>query len=153
MKITERIVIEASPDRVWSWLADPALWARWNPKVKQVTRSRTGPLVAGEMFAADFALNGQATTGQVEVRVFEPFQRLALQHHVDVQGRARSLSVEFALTAKGADTRLVQTTDFSGAGIPWPVRMLIAIIDRFGRPVGRTHLEGLKQLAEGQSAG
>ena len=44
--------------------------------------------------------------------MFEPFQRLALQHWVDVQGRIRSLGVDFALKAEGADTCLVQTTDF-----------------------------------------
>lgn len=150
MKITERIVIEAPPERVWSWLADPALWARWNPKVKRINRSRTGAMVAGEMFAADFALSDNATTGQVEVKVCEPFQRLALQHWVDVRGRVRSLGVEFALTVEGAETRLVQTTDFSDAGLPWPVKLLVRIINRFGRTMGRSHLEELKHLAEAQ---
>ena len=149
MKITERIVIEATPERVWSWLADPALWARWNPKVKRVKRSQAGAVVAGETFEADFALSDNATTGQVEVKVCEPFQRLALRHWVDVRGRVQSLGVEFALTADGAETRLLQTTDFSDVGLPWPVKLLVRIIHRFGRPVGRSHLEELKQLAEG----
>lgn len=148
MKIIERVVIQAPPEQVWLWLADPALWARWNPKVKRIKRSRTGAMAVGEVFEAEFALSHNATTGQVEVKVFEPFQRLVLQHWVDVRGRARSLGVEFELTVEGAHTLLVQTTDFSDAGLPWPVRILIGFIHRFGRPVGRSHLEALKQLAE-----
>jgi uncharacterized protein YndB with AHSA1/START domain len=150
MKMTECIVIEAPPEQVWSWLADPALWARWNPKVKRVKRSRTGAVVAAEVFEADFALSGTATTGQVEVKVCEPFQRLALQQWVDVRGRARSLGVEFALSVEGAETRLLQTTDFADTGLPWPVKLLVGIINRFGRTVGRSHLEELKLLAEAQ---
>ena len=150
MKITERIVIEAPPERVWSWLADPALWARWNPKVKRVNRRRTGAMVAAEVFEADFALSDTATTGQVEVKICEPFERLALQHSVDVRGRVRSLGVEFSLTGEGAETRLLQTTDFSDVGLPWPVKLLVRIINRFGRTVGRSHLEELKLLAEAQ---
>lgn len=152
MKITERVIIEASPERVWSWVADPALWARWNPKLKRLNRSRTGAVAAGEVFEADFALSHNATTGQVEVNVCEPFQRLVLRHWVDVRGRVRSLGVEFALTVEGANTLLVQTTDFSDAGLPWPVRMLVGFIHRFGRPVGPSHLETLKQLAELRAA-
>ena len=150
MKITEHIVIEAPPERVWSWVADPALWARWNPKVKRVNRSRTGAVVAAEVFEADFALNDTGTTGQVEVKACEPFRRLALRHWVDAQGRVQSLGVEFALTADGAQTRLLQTTDFSDVGLPWAVKLLVRIINRFGRTVGRSHLEELKHLAEAQ---
>ena len=153
MKITERIVIRAAPQRVWRWLADPALWPQWNPKVKRVNRSRTGAMVAGEVFEADFVLGGKTTTGNVEVKVFEPFQRLVLQHWVDVRGRVGSLGVEFALNAEGADTHVVQTTDFSASGLPWLVKMLIGIMNRFGRPVGRSHLDQLKQLGEGRAAG
>ena len=64
MKITERIVIKALPERVWGWLVDPALWGRWNPKVKRVKRDRTGAMVAGEVFEADFALNDKGTSGR-----------------------------------------------------------------------------------------
>ena len=131
-------------------MADPALWARWNPKVKRVKRSRTGAVVAGETFEADFALSDSATIGQVEVKMCEPFQRLALRHWVDARGRVQSLGVEFALTADGARTRLLQTTDFSDVGLPWPVKLFVKIINRFGRTVGRSHLEELKFLAEAQ---
>src|SRR5690348_11030904 len=123
MEITERIIIDAPPEHVSTWLADPTLWERWNPKVKGVNRGRMGAMAVGETFDVNFALSDKETPGHVEVKACEPAQRLVLRHWADVRGRVRSLGVEFVLTGQGAGTRVVQTTDLSHAGLPWPIRI------------------------------
>ncbi len=46
-EFTERILIDAPPERVWAVLADIGLIARWNPGVVESSRLTAGPVEIG----------------------------------------------------------------------------------------------------------
>jgi uncharacterized protein YndB with AHSA1/START domain len=144
MKLRESILISATADQVWAPVADPKFWTEWNPKVRAVHRDRTGPLVVGETFRAEFELGGRVTPARIETVVLDPNQRLVLHQHYDHDGRSRLLEIIFELEPKGTALRLTQIVDFRYTGIPWLFQVLIAWVHRFGRPSGKASLEDLR---------
>ena len=144
MKLRESILIPATADQVWAPIIDPRFWTEWNPKVRAIHRDRTGPLVAGETFPAEFELGGQMTPARIETVALDPNQRLVLHQHYDQDGRSRLLEIIFELEPKETAVRLTQIIDFRHTGVPWLFQLLIVGIHRFGRPSGKASLEDLR---------
>jgi uncharacterized protein YndB with AHSA1/START domain len=149
MKITESIIINAPPEQVWNFLADPDTWPNWNPKVAKVDRAQTGLLVPGEAFEAGFVLGQRTTNSQVKVRVMEPLRRLVLKQRPDPKERERFLRVEFEMAASDRGTRVVQTTDFTDSGMSRLTKGIMWLLSRIGRPQGQSPLDELKKKLEG----
>ena len=148
MKLRESILIPSPLERIWATIVDPATWPAWNPKIQSVRRSNYGPVVVGEQFHAVFKLGQMETPSEIEVVASEPPARLALRQHYESGRRSRSVEIVFQLEPTERGVRLTQTVDLAGAGIPWPIRLLIWWITRFGRAVGPSPLDSLKRLAE-----
>ena len=148
MKLEEQITIRASVDTVWPMLADPAHWAQWHNKLVELRRDATGPLRGGEHFHATFQLKRRPRPCQVQVRECLPPTRLALREEYEHQQRFRHVDITFELHPDGEGTRVCQQLDLRGTGIPWVLRAFIWWIHRFGRPVGLSPLERLRQLIE-----
>jgi uncharacterized protein YndB with AHSA1/START domain len=142
--LRESILIPAPADRVWAAVANPETWLAWNPKIKSVRRANRGSVVAGEHFHAVFMLGKRELASNVEIVACEPPTRLELRQHYEFRQRSRFIRVVFDLESTAAGVRLTQTMDVAGAGIPWPLRLLVGWIHRFGRPVGKSSLEQLR---------
>jgi hypothetical protein len=51
-RVTLDVVLDAPPERVFPWLADPARWAAWAPAVVERQRIGEGAPVVGSQWAA-----------------------------------------------------------------------------------------------------
>jgi hypothetical protein len=102
--------IDASPDQVWSVLADGARYRDWNPFIQ----SMDGDLAAGSVLTNRMTpSSGQAMTIRPRVMVAEPGQELRWQGRL---GLPRIMDAEhyFILTEEGEGTRLIHGERFHG---------------------------------------
>jgi hypothetical protein len=148
MHLSESITISADAITVWPYLADPVLQADWNPKIVSVERDRSGPVRFGERFETIYRMSGRDNLTRVEVTVAQPSERVVFVHRMP--GKTKDLVVEesYHLTAVGDGVKVVQMIDLSRAGIPWPFRVLMWLIHRFGWSTEEPYLERLRRLVE-----
>lgn len=133
-----------APADVWAWIADPDSWPGWNPKIQIVRRNRKGPIVVGEIFHAVFKLRERELPSEVEVLQSESEALLVVRQSYTFKDRLRSVDITFQLQPTRSGTRLIQKVNLKDTGIPWPFRLLIGYIHRFGRPNGTSALEELR---------
>lgn len=147
MTLREVIQIAAPPERVWPYVADPALMAGWNPKLVDIRRSLTGPVRLGESFEATFRMGGKDRDCVIDVIECDPPRRLVLRHRPREAGD-RYADLAFDLSQGAGGCRLVQRFNLDHWGIHFFLRCLIRFIHIFGSPVGRTYLQQLKEQVE-----
>lgn len=148
MKLRVHTTIRASASEVWPYLVDPVLQAAWNPKVVSVDRPADGPVQAGERFLMIYRMSGKEKLSRVEVTGLVPNQSLVFEHHMDEDGKARTAIEAYTLTPTPNGVKLTQSIDLSRMNIPLPIRVLVWLITRLGKPVERPYLDRLKQMIE-----
>ena len=147
MNLRDQIVINATPERIWMLLADPARWGEWNPKFVSLRRTRSGPVVAGEQFSMVTRLKRGESPSEVLVKEVMPLRRVTVKQLFTQRNRSRHVDVELELSARDGGIQVTQTLNHKNA-VGFVVNLLIWLIHRFGRPVGIPPLERLKSLAE-----
>jgi uncharacterized protein YndB with AHSA1/START domain len=148
MRIVQRVEIDASPDEVWPYVADPVLVSIWNPKVVAVDRLREGPVETGEQFEMTYRMSRGDRRSTVEVLAAEAPCRLVIRH-TPCERPERGCAVEhYVLEMRRGRTRLTQTLDLSRAGVPLWARPLIWLIMKLGKPKGTPCLELLRDAVE-----
>jgi carbon monoxide dehydrogenase subunit G len=86
VRIVERVVIEAPPERVWAAVSDIEGQAEWMVDVAWI-RSRGGETGVGAVFDVRTKVLGiPATTDVIRLTVWEPPRRLAVEHVGFVSG-------------------------------------------------------------------
>lgn len=150
MTLRQSINIRASRERVWKYVADPAQWPSWNPKLAYLRRTRSGPLVSGEQFSSRWRLKRREEDNEMIVRGVEEKKKIQMEQHFHYKNRVRVLGVTFELEETGHGVKFSQTIDHSRSGIPFVFQGLMWAIFKFGRPVGKPMLTRLKELAEGE---
>ncbi len=158
MKVHESVEIARPPREVWPQLADPQLMADWHAKLEEVRRTSTGPVHMGERFGTTYTMskkNRNQQDAEAEVLRCEPWTTLAFRHHFRHKDRDRYVDETFQLWPidEGRGTRVEQTVDFSGSGLPLWARALMWCITRTGERQGEGILEPLRRLCEGTQAG
>ena len=148
MRLRETVEIVAAPREVWPFIVDPVLQAGWNPKVISVDRATDGPVALGERFQMIYRMSSKDQLSNVEVIELVPDERLTMRHTVSAHGAEHTVTEAYDLRASGDSTRLTQTLDLSQTGLPWPIRLLIGFITRFGKPVNTPYLDRLKAMIE-----
>jgi hypothetical protein len=147
MSLVERIVVAVPPERVWPLIADPVLMAEWNCKIVSLDRSETGPLRRGERLAILYRMSGRERLFKVEVVEMEPMREMTLRHTFDEEPNHYVLE-RYSVNARGAGACVEQYLDLRHANVPWLVRVLAALLWRFGWSAGESGLQGLKRVAE-----
>ena len=145
--LKDSIVIERDPDAVWVVLTDPSQLPRWNPKVIAVEPRSPGSFRKGYRYRVTYRMSGENAVMQ-EVDVFEPPARLEIRV---TGGRMPANGVvheRYTLRRLPAGTEVVQLIDMRQSGIPWLWRVIMAVLQRIGRPTGKRYLENLKSLVE-----
>lgn len=139
----QRIELEqrtsASPDRVWSILADHEGMKRWMP-VREVVRRRPGAPDPNGVGAVR-AVRGMGLVIEEEVVAFEPGRRLG--YRLIAGAPIRDHTGEVTLSAEGTGTRVRWSVGFRPM-IPGTGRLLAFALER-GLSQG---LEKLARLAE-----
>lgn len=148
MRLHQTILISADASVVWPYLADPLLQADWNPKVVSIDRERFGPVRFGERFEMIYRMSGRENQSRVEVTVAQPPARVVFLHRVVWKSSEQTVEECYEIVSRGSGVKVVQTIDLARAGIPWPFRLLIWFINRFGWNTEEPYLDRLKRLVE-----
>jgi uncharacterized protein YndB with AHSA1/START domain len=148
MKHHDSIDIAAPPETVWPLLADPQQMADWHEKLVAVRRSATGPVRLGDRFGTRYTLSGRENDAEAEVIRCQPPAAITYRHHFSLKQCTGYVDESFDLEYDGEVTRVKQTLDFSKSGLPLWARGLMWFVSRFGKPVGPSLFEPLKQTAE-----
>ena len=148
MRLRESATIAAPADAIWSLIADPVRQADWNPKVISVDRRTSGPCLFGERFDMIYRMRGRDHLTRVEVTACQPPQHITFLHRPAAPAETWSAEISYDLTPHAHHTIIAQTIDLTHAAIPWPLRVLIPVIHRFGQAIGEPYLHRLKRLAE-----
>jgi uncharacterized protein YndB with AHSA1/START domain len=145
--VRESIDIAADAQAVWPLVADPAQHARWNEKVVSICRERKGPVTRGERFEMTYRVKGGESTTRVEVLECRPPHSVLFRHRTEWRGGEQISDEKYEIERIAHSVRLTQTIDFSQALPGWAV-VLLRIISRLGSKVGKSNLQGLRDLAE-----
>lgn len=146
---TERTIIKASRESVWRILSDLELMELWNPKCRSCRPKSPGEVCAGKEAEATFQMRGRESRVQILVGECLPQERLSLKHYGGGLALRTGHVVEtFQLKDTGEVTEVVHTVDFTQAGLPAWVRILIWMGNVLGIKSGAGPLDGLRRLAE-----
>jgi len=148
MHLKDSITIDASPEAVWPFLADPVMQSLWNPKVVAIDRTTEGPVRMGERFEMIYRMSGRDRQSQVTVIECDPPRCVVFEHRMTDDAVQRMTRESYRLNPKGDTVRVVQAVDLGGLGINRLVQCLIWFIHRFGRSVGEPYLATLKRRVE-----
>ncbi|MEM7625210.1 MAG: SRPBCC family protein [Planctomycetota bacterium] len=147
MKITEEIIVEATPENVWPYVADPLLMSAWNGKVVEVQRASTALVKRGETFSMTYRMmRNRNERHDIEVVACDPPRVVEYRYLTGTQGKTLATVERYDLAPVEGGVRVVQTMDLSEAGISWYFWLLIKIIMRLGESEGPDSLEKLAQV-------
>ena len=79
---------------------------------------------------------------------FEPFSKLVIRHTEGLSPRDRVIEEIYELSEREARTFLTQTIHIENSGINIFWRLLIWIIQRWGKPTGKPYLATLRDIIE-----
>lgn len=152
MKIVFSIFIHRPPATVWEFLANPENMLRWNDNVTQVSPSCFGDIKRGYRYTITYHLygNSNATQFQAEFVHFEPATKLVIRHTEgpsSVHGN-RVIEETYALQERDGGTFLTQSISIQNSGINFFFRLIIWMMQRFGKLSGSTYLVPLREILE-----
>ncbi|QBX56082.1 SRPBCC domain-containing protein [Nocardioides seonyuensis] len=126
-QITRTLDIPATPEAVWSVLADTDSYERWNPFVTKLS----GRLAVGERLEVRIQPpGGRAMTFRPRVVTVEPGRALRWLGRLGVPGVFDGLH-ELRLEPTAAGTRFVHSETFRGLLVPLLGKTLAATADGF----------------------
>jgi len=113
MKITNRIEINATPEKVFYWLEEPNRAMEWMTSVTRSEIIKETPNKVGTTFREYIEENGRGTEMRGVVTEFVLNKRFA----VHLEGDFNSVVVSFNLKEKGGITQLMQNVEFRLKGV------------------------------------
>ena len=141
-------MLNARPENVWMFVADPEMMMAWNPKVVNVTKLNSGEVQTGDSYKITYRMGSKDTTMQATVIQADKPQHLHIRMVNQMPDDKQACVDEFYhLTAKGKQTLLEQRID-ADLKINFFLRLLISLIMKFGKPTGERYLQTLKKLVE-----
>ncbi|MCA9231052.1 MAG: SRPBCC family protein [Planctomycetales bacterium] len=144
----ETISVSANLDQVWPFVSDPVGQATWNEKIIDVRRKSHEPLQLGEQFGITYRMSGRERDANVEVIVCNPPHEVQFRHQYRWKSQNRYAIEKYSMQQQGNLVQVVQEIDLRDAGIPWFLRPLVWFLNRYGKPVGQTTMESLKEVIE-----
>ncbi|MFZ2300942.1 MAG: SRPBCC family protein [Gallionella sp.] len=151
MKLVNSIFINSPPETVWDFLKKPENMLLWNPKVKHVSPSCFSDIQQGYRYAITYQMSESAMASkfQAEFSHFEPFSKLVIRHTGGLSApQDRIIEETYELLARNGGTFLTQTICIRNSGINIFLRLLIWIIQKWGKPTGEPYLGTLRDIIE-----
>jgi len=146
--LRESVLVLADAHAVWPYVADPVLMSMWNPKIVAVDRAATGPVKPGEAFEMIYTMSGEERPTRVQVVECQPPMAVRFEHRMTWKSREQMMTERYDVQPGGGGVKVTKTIDLSRSGIPWPFRVLIVLLYRFGRSMETPYLQKMKQLVE-----
>jgi uncharacterized protein YndB with AHSA1/START domain len=150
MELTDSVFITRPRATVWAFLVRPANMLRWNPKVKRVSPSSFEDPRQGYRYAITYQMHERARASEflAEFVHFEPPSRLIVRHTGGLSPRDSVIEEIYELSERDGGTDLRQSIRIANSGIPLFLRLLIWLIQRWGKPRGKRYLETLRDIVE-----
>jgi len=150
MKLVNSILIHRPAAAVWAFLENPENMRLWNPNVKHVSPSVFSRPRQGYHYAIIYQLgdSAKATEFTAEFIHYEPSSRLVIRLSERASASGRVIDETYDLTERDGGTFLQQTIAVGNSGINIFVRLLIWIIQRWGKPTGKPYLATLRDCVE-----
>ena len=148
VKITSTTDIDAAPEAVWPYVANPVLMSLWNEKIVAVDRPNDVNVQPGETFAMVYRMSGRDNESDVEVTACDEPRALTYRHTITYKGEQRYVDEHYELTPRDGGVRVSQSIDMSQMGVPLWLRALLWFISTFGKPRGPEPLDDLKRVVE-----
>ena len=150
MKLVNSIFVNRSAATVWAFLENPANMLLWNPKVKRVSPSSFSVPQQGYRYTIMYQMheNARASEFQAEFVHFEPVSKLIIRHTGSFSPHDRVIEEIYELSERDGGTFLKQTIQIENSGINVFLRLLIWIIQRWGKPTGKPYLGTLRDIIE-----
>jgi len=151
MKLVSNVFINSSPQAVWDFLKKPENMLLWNPKVKHVSPSCFSDIQQGYRYAITYQMreSAMASKFQAEFVHFEPFSKLVIRHTGGLSApQDRVIEETYELLERDGGTFLTQTICVTNSGINIFLRLLIRVIQKWGKPTGKPYLEVLRDIIE-----
>ena len=151
MKLVNSVFINSSPDTVWAFLENPENMLLWNPKVKHVSPSCFSSPKQGYRYAITYQMSGNAIASELEAEFvhFEPLSKLTIRHTGGLSSPpGRIIEENYELAERNGGTFLTQTICIRNSGINIFLRLLIWIIQKWGKPTGKPYLEVFRDIIE-----
>ena len=148
MKLIERSVISAAPEKIWPFIISPERFQEWNDKIVSIGAREA--FVPGQSFSTFYKMSGQSSqclSVAVEIR---PFRLLELKHTavLSSKGRSNAEAVErITLVPEGAVTVVTKTVLIKDHGIPFIFLPFIWFVTRFGKRQGEDKLKTMCEKA------
>ncbi len=145
MKIVSRIVIEAAPEVVFSWIGDPDRARRWMASVTHSEIIEETPDRIGTTFREYIEEDGRGLEMHGVVTAFVADERFA----VHLESEVNTVHLSFDLVERAGVTELTQRVDLRLKGLLKLATLLLSVpIKRKVRVQVRSELGKLKQLCE-----
>ena len=150
MKLVNSIFINRPARTVWAFLENPVNMLFWNPKVKHVSPSSFSGPQQGYRYAITYQMHERAKASEFRAEFvhFEPFSKLVIRHTGALSPHDRVIEEIYELSERDGGTFLTQTIHIENSGINIFLRLLIWIIQRWGKPTGKPYLETLRDIIE-----
>jgi hypothetical protein len=150
MRLVNSIFINRPAGTVWAFLENPANMLLWNPKVKNVTPSSFSSPGQGYRYAITYQMHetSRASEFLAEFVQFEPFSKLVIRHTGGLSPHDRVIEEIYELSQRNGGTFLTQSIHTENSGINVFLRLLIWLIQRWGKPTGKPYLETLRDIIE-----
>jgi len=144
MRVVESIVVESSPDAVWSVISDLDTHTTWRPALKEFRQLSDGPVEVGTRIREVLEWRGREIVIDDVVTAFEPSRRLG------IRGGWKAADFEMDLV-------LEPVADGTKVTMDWPLypkSILLKLVAPFiGGPMRkatREELELLKAFVQGR---
>jgi len=150
MKLIDKIFINLPAQAVWAFLENPANMPLWNPKVKRVSTMSSDAPKLGYRYAITYQMHERADAAEflAEFVDFEPFSRLRIRLTGNQAPHNRIIYEIYELSQRDGGTFLTQIINIENSGVNIIFRLLIWIIQRWGKPTGTRYLETLRDIVQ-----
>lgn len=150
MKQHSYIDIADTPEVIWPVVADAEWLAGWNEKIVSVKAlgSSRPALAANYEFTFQMSKSSATTVCEATLSQFKPHELVEWTYFGTYKQKHWQVVDRFRLKVRGNQTRLYRDLDISQAPLPTWIRPLVWLVFKFGRPVGQTNLQRIKELVE-----
>ena len=150
MRLVDDIFIRRPAATVWAFLENPANMPLWNPKVKRVSPSSFNGPRQGYRYAITYQMHERSRASEflAEFVHFEPPSKLVIRHTGGLSPRNGVIEERYELSERDGGTSLTQSIHIDHSGINIFFRLLIWLIQRWGKPTGKRYLETLRDIIE-----
>jgi hypothetical protein len=145
-RIVETIETRLSPEAAFTYVADFAHQADWDPNTRSSRRIDDGPIALGARFALEVAVGGRTAPMEYRITAYDPPKRVVLVG----EGSGVWSSDEISFTALPDGTRIDYVAEIRLQG---PLGLIQPLLGRAFAKIGRGAAEGMRAALDRQVRG